>query len=159
MRKDYEALESYNESRQLWGGTKLSCPISIFTGDLDVYVHYDDMKMWNVWTTSGCTTKHFSGGHFYFTETHLKAEFLKNLKDLCILSTQRTTKVRSTHLDDTKSSASAGGSSTEEEDYYNGPSSSCDPPPETDSKSSYDESNEEDAGRRARTFSFVDSRK
>ena len=86
LRKDYEALETYNESRQLWGGTKLSCPLFVFLGDSDVYVEESETKHWNVWTTGGTRVKHFRGGHFYFNESYDKLEFLNTLRVLCLSS-------------------------------------------------------------------------
>lgn len=84
MRRDYEALETYNESRQLWGGTKLSCPLFVFLGDSDGYVEESETKHWNVWTTAISRVKHFRGGHFYFNESYNKLEFLNTLRDLCL---------------------------------------------------------------------------
>lgn len=85
MRKDYQALETYNESRQLWGGTKISCPLFVFIGDSDRYVGERDTKHWHMWTTSNTKVKHFKGGHFYFNESHIRSEFLITLRDLCLL--------------------------------------------------------------------------
>jgi surfactin synthase thioesterase subunit len=64
IRADYRAVETYVYRP----GPKLTCPITVLTGDQDPKATLDGMRAWRD-HTSGAFDQHvFAGGHFYLSE-------------------------------------------------------------------------------------------
>lgn len=64
IRSDYHAIESY----ACEPGRKLSCPITVLTGDADSKTSLEEAQAWREHTTASFRLKVFAGGHFFLTE-------------------------------------------------------------------------------------------
>jgi medium-chain acyl-[acyl-carrier-protein] hydrolase len=61
LRADFRIYETY----AYLPGDPLGCPISIFGGERDHLVGYDDLSAWRGLTTGGSSLRLFPGGHFF----------------------------------------------------------------------------------------------
>ncbi len=61
---------------------KLSCPITVYSGDSDKTVQYVDVKAWDKVTASECNFVSMEGGHFYRSGTlsELREELIKRIQ-------------------------------------------------------------------------------
>ncbi|MEV0733905.1 alpha/beta fold hydrolase [Polymorphospora sp. NPDC050346] len=64
LRADYRAVETYRHA----GGARLSCPVTVLTGDRDPRVSLDEAHDWAGHTTADCDVKVFTGGHFFLND-------------------------------------------------------------------------------------------
>ncbi|MEV7225636.1 MULTISPECIES: alpha/beta fold hydrolase [Polymorphospora] len=64
LRADYRAVETYRHG----GGARLSCPVTVLTGDRDPRVSIDEARDWAGHTTADCDVKVFTGGHFFLND-------------------------------------------------------------------------------------------
>jgi surfactin synthase thioesterase subunit len=64
IRSDYRAAETY----EYVPGPKLSCPVTVFTGDADPKTTIDEAKAWERHTSGPFDLQVLSGGHFFLTE-------------------------------------------------------------------------------------------
>ncbi|WP_328348256.1 thioesterase II family protein [Micromonospora sp. NBC_00421] len=63
IRNDYRAAEKYEYTP----GPKLSCPVTVFTGDDDPKTTVDEARVWQEHTTGPFDMHVFPGGHFFLT--------------------------------------------------------------------------------------------
>ncbi|GHJ16545.1 MULTISPECIES: thioesterase II family protein [unclassified Micromonospora] len=61
IRSDYRAAETYTYAP----GPKLSCPVTVFTGDADPKTTVDEARAWSEHTTGAFDLHVFPGGHFF----------------------------------------------------------------------------------------------
>lgn len=61
IRSDYKAIETY----RCEPGARVSCPITVLTGDTDPRTTLDDARAWQEHTEGSFDMAVFSGGHFY----------------------------------------------------------------------------------------------
>jgi surfactin synthase thioesterase subunit len=61
IRADYKAIETY----ACPPGTKVSCPITAFAGDVDPVISFDQVKAWAECTNGNFDLQVFPGGHFF----------------------------------------------------------------------------------------------
>jgi surfactin synthase thioesterase subunit len=64
IRNDYRAAETYEYTP----GPKLSCPVTVFTGDDDPKTTVDEARAWEQHTTGPFDIHVFSGGHFFLAQ-------------------------------------------------------------------------------------------
>jgi surfactin synthase thioesterase subunit len=64
LRGDLEAVETYVDA-----GHRVSCPITVFTGDSDPKTTVDEARQWRKHTDGTCRVRVFPGGHF-FLDSH-----------------------------------------------------------------------------------------
>jgi surfactin synthase thioesterase subunit len=64
VRNDYRAIETYRGRTE----DRVSCPITVLTGDRDGRVTPDEAAGWAKHTTGDFSLTTFPGGHFYLTE-------------------------------------------------------------------------------------------
>lgn len=76
VRRDYRAIETYRYRP----GPRVSCPVTVLTGDRDPRTTTDEAHDWQRHTTGGCTFAVFPGGHFFLSD---------HLTDVAALVTDR----------------------------------------------------------------------
>jgi surfactin synthase thioesterase subunit len=64
LRSDYRAVETYRYR----GDDRLSCPITVFTGDVDPQVTMAEALAWRAHTEGAFRIEVFSGGHFFLND-------------------------------------------------------------------------------------------
>ncbi|WP_305073038.1 thioesterase II family protein [Micromonospora okii] len=64
IRNDYRAAETYEYT----AGPKLSCPVTVFTGDADPKTTVDEARAWEEHTTGPFDLRVFPGGHFFLAQ-------------------------------------------------------------------------------------------
>lgn len=64
IRSDYRAAETY----EYVPGPKLSCPVTVFTGDADPKTTVDEAKTWAEHTSGPFDLHVFPGGHFFLAQ-------------------------------------------------------------------------------------------
>lgn len=64
IRNDYRAAETYEYTP----GPKLSCPVTVFTGDDDPKTTVDEARAWQEHTTGAFDMHVLPGGHFFLTQ-------------------------------------------------------------------------------------------
>ncbi|WP_320064922.1 thioesterase II family protein [Micromonospora sp. RTGN7] len=64
IRNDYRAAETY----EYVPGPKLSCPVTVFTGDADLKTTIDEAQAWERHTTGPFALQVFPGGHFFLAQ-------------------------------------------------------------------------------------------
>ncbi|MGC4807526.1 thioesterase II family protein [Micromonospora sp. DT233] len=64
IRSDYRAAETY----EYVPGPRLTCPVTVFTGDADPRTTVDEAKAWERHTTGPFDLQVLPGGHFFLTE-------------------------------------------------------------------------------------------
>lgn len=64
IRNDYRAAETY----EYVPGPKLTCPVTVFTGDADPKTTVDEAKAWEQHTTGPFDLHVFPGGHFFLAQ-------------------------------------------------------------------------------------------
>lgn len=64
VRSDYRAIETYRCA----SGAKVSCPVTVLTGDADPRTTLDDARAWQEHTDSAFDMAVFPGGHSYLTD-------------------------------------------------------------------------------------------
>jgi surfactin synthase thioesterase subunit len=64
LRSDYRAVETYRYR----GDVRLSCPITVFTGDVDPQVTMAEALAWRAHTEGAFRIEVFSGGHFFLND-------------------------------------------------------------------------------------------
>jgi surfactin synthase thioesterase subunit len=66
IRSDYRAVETYRCET----GAKVSCPVTVLTGDVDPRTSDEEARDWRTHTGADCVVREFSGGHFFLNEHH-----------------------------------------------------------------------------------------
>lgn len=64
LRSDYHAVENYRHAP----GRKLTCPVTVLTGDSDPRVSIGEATAWEEHTTGPTELQVFPGGHFFLVE-------------------------------------------------------------------------------------------
>lgn len=64
IRSDYHAVEKYRHEP----GRRLSCPVTVLTGDSDPRVSIDEATAWEEHTTGPTELQVFPGGHFFLVD-------------------------------------------------------------------------------------------
>lgn len=64
VRGDYRAIEGYGHEP----GQALRCPVTVFTGDRDPQVTYEEARAWRDHTSGPFDLHVFEGGHFYLSD-------------------------------------------------------------------------------------------
>ncbi|WTJ88195.1 alpha/beta fold hydrolase [Streptomyces sp. NBC_01538] len=64
LRSDYRAIETHHGDPAV----RLTCPITILTGDDDPHVSLEEARRWSRHTTGGSDLMVFPGGHFYLDD-------------------------------------------------------------------------------------------
>jgi surfactin synthase thioesterase subunit len=64
IRNDYRAAETYEYTP----GPRLSCPVTVFTGDADPKTTVDEARAWEEHTTGPFDLQVFPGGHFFLAQ-------------------------------------------------------------------------------------------
>jgi surfactin synthase thioesterase subunit len=64
LRADYRAIETYRYRP----GPRLSCPLTVLTGDRDPHVTLDEARAWAERTTAPTELRVFPGGHFFLVD-------------------------------------------------------------------------------------------
>jgi surfactin synthase thioesterase subunit len=61
VRADYTAIETYRARDD----AKVSCPVTVLTGDNDPKTTLDAARAWVRHTTADCDVRVYPGGHFF----------------------------------------------------------------------------------------------
>ena len=64
LRSDYRAIETYRHDT----GRKVTCPVTVLTGNSDPHVSLDEAQAWQEHTTGPTEVHVFPGGHFFLAE-------------------------------------------------------------------------------------------
>ncbi|MFE4801135.1 thioesterase II family protein [Streptomyces sp. NPDC056708] len=72
IRGDYHAVENYRHAP----GRKLTCPVTVLTGDSDPRVSIDEATAWEEHTTGLTELQVFPGGHFFLVDQNKRVSGL-----------------------------------------------------------------------------------
>ncbi|MFI6346683.1 thioesterase II family protein [Streptomyces sp. NPDC050560] len=64
IRNDYKAIETYEHTP----GPRLTCPVTVLTGDTDPKVNAEEAAAWEAHTDGGFEMHTYRGGHFYLVD-------------------------------------------------------------------------------------------
>ena len=78
LRADMTAIETH----EFRPSPPLSCPLTVFCGDIDHRALPEQLAQWQAYSKHPLQVRMFRGGHFYFSDASVRAELLNELAHL-----------------------------------------------------------------------------